>query len=604
MLYNPNHALSLFSTFNPDAVSTVDFYKSAFPAKYGGRLSSVMDIRMREGNAKNYHVRGGVGLIASRLSLEGPIVKDTASFIISARYSYIGLAANTFSKIDDAFRTRGSKMEKGNKVDFYDINIKLNYKLNRKNHLYLSGYLGNDQFLFNNFSSNYNLRWGNMSGSLRWNHNINSRLFVNTVLVFSQYNYQYELLQDARNFLWKSDMKHFQLKSDAEHFPGEKIKLKYGIFAGHLNTLPGKVLPANHQSQTRAFSFPRNGNNEYGAYAESDIKLFSFLLLRAGLRFTTFVEKGEKMIYMYAENNETVTDSIKYPGGKTISRFYQAEPRITLNYTLSPAFALKAAYSKVYQNLHLLSNSSVGMPTDIWMPSGKHIKPQSSGQFTFGMQSYHFDDLDISLEGYLKNIKNVIDYKDNADLFLNNKVETQILSGKSKAMGIELLIRKKTGNLTGWGSYTLSKVTNRIEGINNGEDYPAIYDKPHNLRIVTNYRFSDKWTVSLSFAYSSGSNMTLAAGTYIYQGASFVYYTKRNGYRVPAFHQLDISTSFRPGKRKKWKGEWVFAINNIYNRKNVFSIYAQQDIDNLNQTKIYKMYLYGMMPSVTYNFNF
>ncbi len=605
VIYNPNHALSLFSAFNPDAISTVDFYKAAFPARYGGRLSSVMDIRMREGNKKKTEIRGGIGLIASRLSVEGPIRKDTASYMIAARYSYIGLIANTYSRIENLVKHYGGDILKGNEIDFYDINVKLNYRIDPKNHLFLSGYMGNDNFYFKNFTDNYKLKWSNKTATLRWNRIVNPRIFINSSFIFSQYSYQYVLVQDVRNFLWKADMKQLQLKSDAEHYLADRIKLKYGLFASYLNSLPGSVVPASSSSQTRSFSMPRSGSLEYGTYAEGDIGIFDFLVLRAGLRVTSFSELGAKLVYQYDENMENVTDSTLYSKGKVISRFFQAEPRIVLNFIPLPDMSVKASYNKVYQNLHLLSNSSVGMPTDIWVPSGKYIQPQSSEQFALAITRNLFRGaVEVSVEGYYKTINDIIDYKDNVDLFLNDKIERQILPGSAKGYGLEFFVNKKSGRLNGWVAYTLSRVRNRIEGINDGQPYPAKYDKPHNLRTTAGYDISPKWTVLMSFAYTSGSNMTLLAGTYSYYGSSFAYYTRRNGYRVPAYHQMDISAVYRPDKGRRWKGEWVFAVNNVYNRRNVFSIYSQQYQYNLDQTKVYKMYLYGILPSVTYNFSF
>ena len=605
VIYNPNHALSLFSVFNPDAISSVTLYKAAFPSKYGGRLSSIMDIRMKEGNNKKTQINGGIGLIASRLSVEGPIKKDTASFIISARYGYLGATANIFASVDKLLSRYGSDFEKGNDINFFDVNAKINYRPNNKNHIYLSTYIGNDNFFFKNFSLDYDLKWGNIGGTFRWNHIFGPKFFNNITLAYSRYYFQYTLIRDIRNFLWEADMNLLQIKSDTEHYLADKIKLNYGVFMNNMNSLPGKISPANHESQTIPFSMDRSGSIELGGYTEAEIKIFPFLNVRAGIRFTSFNELGKKLVYDYFQGTDIVIDSTLYRKGSIITSSFQPEPRIVLNVFLKPDLSVSASYNKVYQNLHLLSNSSIGMPTDVWISSGKHISPQSSEQYVLGIhQDLRGKTVEFSIEGYYKNIKNIIDYRDNAELFLNDRIETQILPGKARAYGLELYVNKKSGVFNGWFSYTLSKVQNKINGINNNKFYPAVYDKPHNLRFLANYKYSETWSLSASFSLSSGSNMTIPEGSFHYSGSLFFLYSERNAYRVPSFHQLDISATFRPLKKRRWKSEWIFSINNVYNRKNVFSLYAVQDKDMMANAKFYKIYLYGVLPSINYNFKF
>jgi hypothetical protein len=604
VLLNPNHALSLFSTFNPDAISTVDFYTSAFPAKYGGRLSSIIDVRMKEGNNKKNVITGGVGLLSSRLTIEGPIKKEKSSFILSGRYSYAGIIVNQVAKLNSIIPAL-KNFRSGNEINFYDLNGKFNIEINEKNHLFLSGYLGHDHFYFKNFSDNFSLDWGNETSTIRWNHIFGPKLFTNSTFVYSHYYYDYRLINDTRNFLWQARMTNFQLKSDFDYYANSKLKLSYGVFSGLSVTLPGKISPNDTSSVINQFSLNNRNSMEVGAYAELVYKIWGPVDIKIGARGTSFSEIGETTIYDYNINNGSILDSMHYSTGQKIKTFNNLEPRLLVNFILSPNSALKLSYTGTTQYYHLLSNSSIGMPTDIWIPSGKKIVPQESRQFNIGFYHDFFNDkLESSVEIYYKRMDHIIDFKDNADLFLNNNIEAQLLTGYAHAYGIEFYLKKDYGKIKGWISYSLSKVTNHIAGINNNKPYSPTYDKPHNLKVVMLYDLSKKWTFSSSFALCSGSNLTVPAGTFQYYGASFNYYTQRNAYRVPAFHQLDVSISYHPETTKKLQSEFLLSINNIYNRKNVFMVYSRPDQYNLDQSKTYKLYLYGIFPSVAYNFKF
>jgi len=604
VLLNPNHALSLFSTFNSDAISSVDFYTSAFPAKYGGRLSSIIDVRMKEGNNKKNVITGGVGLLSSRLTIEGPIQKEKSSFILSGRYSYAGLIVNQVAKLNSIIPAL-KNFKSGNEINFYDLNGKFNIKLNEKNHLFLSGYLGHDHFFFKNFSDNFSLDWGNETSTIRWNHIFGPKLFTNSTFVYSHYFYDYRLINDTRNFLWQARMTNFQIKSDFDYYVNSKLKLSYGVFSGLTVTLPGKISPYDTSSVINQFSLNNRNSMEVGAYVELDYKIWAPVDIKIGARGTSFSEIGETTIYDYNINNGSVLDSMHYSAGQRIKTFNNLEPRLLVNFILTSNSALKLSYSGTTQYYHLLSNSSIGMPTDIWIPSGKKIVPQESKQVNIGF--YHDflnDKLESSVEIYYKRMDHIIDFKDNADLFLNNNIEAQLLAGYAIAYGIEFYLKKDYGKMKGWISYSLSKVTNHIAGINNNKPYSPTYDKPHNLKIVMLYDLSKKWNFSSSFALCSGSNLTVPAGTFQYYGASFNYYTQRNAYRVPAFHQLDVSVSYHPETTKKLQSEFLLSIINVYNRKNVFMVYSRPDQYSLDQSKTYKLYLYGIFPSVACNFKF
>lgn len=603
ILYNPNHALSFFSTFNTDVVSNVNFYKSAFPAKFGGRLSSVIDVRMREGNNKQYKVSGGIGLIASKLAIEGPIKKDISSFLISGRYSYAGYVANKVYSLNSIIKPL-KDFKKGNEVNFYDLNFKFNYKLTNKDHIYLSTYLGQDHFYFKNFSDKFNVDWGNKSISIRWNHIFNKTLFKNTTFVYSDYGYKYNLIADVRNFLWEANMKNYQLKSDFNLFLGKGGKVNFGWFADYLKTNPGKISPLNENSIILPYSLGKKNSLEIGGYLETEIAIIHFFTIRPGIRFSTFNTLGEANTYKYSSDGD-ILDSSFFKKGEIINTYKSFEPRLALNFSTSKSSSLKLSFNKTKQFLHLLSNSSIGLPTDIWLPSSENLKPQIVNQFAVGFFQNIFDNkIETSIELYTKSIRNIIDFKDNAELFINNHIESQILIGKAQANGLEIFINKKNGALQGWVSYTLAKVQNSIKGINNNNPYSPVYDRRHNFKVFLTYSPSKKWTFSSTFSYLSGNNITVPIGTFQYFGSSFTYYTSKNGYKVPSFNQLDLAITRHFQTKNKIKSDLTLSINNVYNRKNIFSIYTRQDKYNLGELKSYKLYLYGILPSINYNFSF
>jgi hypothetical protein len=608
LVYNPNHTLSFISVFNSDAIQNVDFYKSAFPAKYGGRMSSVIDVQMKEGNKEQFTLTGGIGLVMSRLSLEGPIVKDKSSFIISGRYSYLGLVVNSLVPFfKETFKISNlNNFRTGNEVDFYDLNLKTNISINTKNHLYLSAYTGNDHFYFKNFTDDYSLDWGNLTSSARWYHVFNNMLFSNTTFAYSKYYYKYLLKEDTKNFIWSSNMKNYLIKTDFDYFASNSTKFQFGLQINYLNLLPGEIQKVNSSSVINPFKLSLKKSIDISPYFEISQKIKKFNI-QAGIRTTLFSEIGKAKQYIYSNDLSNVIDSIEYGNLIFFNTYIFVEPRITLNYLINERSSVYASYSVTNQNTHLMRNSSVGMPTDIWQTTTKYIKPERTIQYVLGYAKRLNNKIfAVSYELYYKNLYNVIDFKDNANLFINPYIETEILSGKGEAYGFEFYLRKTSGKLNGWISYTFSRCIYNIPGINNDQSYYPVFHKPHNFSLFSVYKINNSLSISGTFKLTSGGRITMPVGTFDYYGASFNYYSQKNGYTLPIYHQLDLSLNYSNSfnSQKRWKSEWVISVINVYNRKNVFSMFVSQKDENMKSTKVYKMYLYGIFPSITYNFKF
>ena len=606
-VYNPSHALGFFSVFNSDAIKSVKVYKSGFPAQFGGRLSSIVDIHMKEGNSKQLSASGGIGLIASRLTLEGPIAKDKASFIVSGRYSYAGLTANAGGLLGQSLRI-GSLMDFNdqNEIRFYDLNAKVNYKINDQNHLFLSAYSGSDHFYYYAIDDNSSMDWGNITGTARWNHVFNSKLFSNTMFIYSKYNYSYILKDDARHFKWSSDLQEMDVKTDFDYFLDPNNHIKFGVSAENHHYSPGEVEPRDETSITKPFTLDKQRAIISTAYLNNEQKITDKIGLNYGLRYSTFFLLGESTVYSYSPEMEVI-DSVNYSNGELVKFYHGLEPRLSLKYQFNENSSVKLSLSKTVQFQHLIGNSTVGLPSDVWVPASSSIKPQSANQFSIGYyRSFAKNIYEFSAEVYYRKMYNVIDYRDNADLFLNPHVETQVLSGDGKSYGLEFYLEKKTGRLTGWLSYTLSKATRQINGINNNQSYPATYDKPHNLSLLMNYKLSATWSTSSIFKFTSGGFATIPEGTFNYYGAAFNYYTNRNGYELPFYHRLDLSFNYqsRKNEHRKWKTEWNFGIYNVYDRKNIFALFMKMDDYDFRLIKGSKMYLYGITPFITFNFKF
>ncbi len=602
-VYNPSHSLGFFSTFNADAINNITFYKGCYPAQYGGRLSSVVDIQMKEGNNKTFHANGGIGLVASRLTLEGPLVRNKASFIVSGRYSYAGKVANLFGKLGKELNIYElNNFSDKNEVSFFDINAKINYQVNDNNRAYFSLYAGGDHFYSYALNNDNKLDWGNRTATLRWNHIFSSKLFSNFTLYHSKYNYSYYIENDLQNYIWKSSIFETGIKNDYSYYSSSAGTFKFGFNAINRAFEPGRVEPRNTQSLIKPVKLDKKNSNELSVYIEDEFQLTSFLSAGLGARHTLFFDLGPSVVYNYSPY-----DSVVYNKNEMV-KFYQGfEPRASLRCFINRANSVKLSYAHVYQYLHLLSNSSAGLPTDTWIPADKHIKPQSSHQFVLGYYSSVInDDYLITLENYYKTMDNVIDFKDNADLFLNKHIETEILQGNGYSYGTELMIEKKLGKLNGWVAYTLNKTQYKIEGINNGIYYSPRYDIRHNLSIVAQYNLTRKWSISSTFKLTSGGFITLPEGSFIYNHIAFQYYNGRNGYKLPAYHRLDVSINYKslPKNDKRFKSEWNLGIYNIYNHKNIYAVFVRQNDNNFSESKASAMYLFGIVPTLTYNFYF
>jgi len=606
-VYNSSHALGFFSTFNSDAIRNVSVYKGVFPAQYGGRLSSVIDISMKEGNNQKFSCKGGIGLISSRLSFEGPIIKNKLSFIISGRYSYAGHVVNSLIKTGQFLNLyRFRNFNDRNEIGFYDINAKINYQLDTRNRFYLSAYFGRDHFYYYDISNISSMDWGNITGSFRWNHIFSSKIFANTMLIYSTYDYAYLLKDDNRHFKWFSNIKEYGAKTDIDYYVNPDTHIKTGLSANYRIFQPGSIEPRDSSCVIKSFSL----SNKYGAdisfYSAMDRKISDKLSVSMGLRYGTFINLGPGKVYSYDSRMNNIIDSTYYSKGEIIKFYHGLEPRVSANYQINEMNSIKCSYGRTIQYLHLISNSSIGLPTDVWLPPNKYIKPQKCNQYSVGYyREFLNKKVTLSAELYYKELRDIIDYKDNADLFLNKQIETQILPGKGTSYGLELFFEKTAGNITGWIGYSFSNTSYLIKGANNNRPYHPKFDIRQNISVFINYPVNDKLSLSTVFKLTSGGYITMPEGYFNYYGASFNYYTSRNGFKLPPYHRLDISLTYQNKlKNKNMHSEWIFSVLNVYARKNIFSLFVVQGGSDLNEARIYKIYLYGIVPTITYNFSF
>lgn len=589
-VYNPTHLLGFFSTFNSDAIKDVTLYKGAIPAEYGGRLASVLDVRMDDGNVKEYGVSGGLGLISSRLNVEGPIEKDDGSFIVSARRTY----ADLFLKLSKDTNTNRSSLY------FYDINAKANYKLGDKDHIYLSGYFGKDNL---GLGSTFGLDYGNSTGTFRWNHIFNSRLFSNTSLIYSKYNYNVSVNSGNNNIGITSFVRDYHLKEDLQYFINSDNKVNFGIEVIQHTTSPG-VISASGTSSFNPLSLEQRYSLESAAYIDHNLSLSDKVNIDYGLRAGLFTILGPGSFYTYDSSGNAI-DTATYGSGQVVKNYFNLEPRFSMSYRLTDNSSVKFAYTRTTQNLHLLSNSTSSNPTDVWIPSSNNVKPEIADQVSTG----YFRNLDnnayeFSAEVYYRYMQNQIDYKNGAQLIANEYVESQLIYGIGRAYGLELFAKKKVGRMTGWISYTLSRTERRFGEVNDDSWYPANQDRTHDLSVVGIYKLSKKWTLSGDFVYYTGNAVTWPSGKYEVDGQVAFLYTKRNGYRMPPYNRLDLSATLQGKKTKKFDSNWNFSLYNAYGRENPYSISFEQDPGDPAKTQAVQYALFRWVPSVTYNFKF
>ena len=589
-VYNASHLLGFFSVFNSDALKDVTLYKGGMPAEYGGRSSSVMDIKMKDGNAKSFGAQGGIGIIASRLTIEAPIVKDRGSFIVSGRRTY----ADMFLKLSKDTVTKESSLY------FYDLNMKANYRINDKNRIYLSGYFGRDNF---GLSDIFGFDWGNKTGTLRFNHIFNNRLFSNTSIIYSDYSYRFSFSPSGSEIKFSSSIQDVNVKQDFSFFPNPNHKIKFGLNAIHHTFVPGEIT-----SDIASFSDLKLTNKfalENAVYLQDDMSINERLGLQYGLRYSFFDYMGEGTAYTFDDEGNVLT-STDYAQWQTIKTYGGFEPRLALRYDLEKNSSIKASYNRSLQYLHLLSNSTSSQPTDIWVPSSNNIKPQTSNQASVGyFRNFKDNTYELSLETYYKTMKNAIDYRNGANLFFNDQAEGELVFGKGRAYGVELLFRRQTGKLTGWVSYTWSRSLRTFDQINSGSEYPAKQDRIHDIAIVAMYKINDRVNVSANWIYYTGAAVTFPSGKYEIEGITVPLYTERNGYRMPQYHRLDVGVTIdAKTKNPKFESSWNFSVYNAYARRNAYAITFQGNEDNPDQTEAVRTTLFRIVPSVTYNFKF
>jgi hypothetical protein len=589
-VYNASHLLGFFSVFNSSAIKEVTLYKGSQPAEYGGRLSSVLDIRMKDGNDKKFGAEAGIGIISSHLNLEGPIVKDKGSFSISGRRTY----ADLFLKI-----SRDTSVNKSI-LYFYDLNVKANYDINKNNRIYLSGYFGKDVF---GYSDIFALDWGNATGTLRWNHLYSDRLFSNTSIIFSKYDYNIHTKFGTTKGLIISKIQDWNLKQDYEYFINSKYSLKFGINVIHHKIIPG-VVTLESNSSIQSLNLPHKYAWESAIYISGEYKPVERLIIQPGLRISSFSVVGPGEYFTYDASGNTI-DTTYYRSGKLIRTYFNPQPRLSLNLILSDKNSIKASYARNIQDLHLLSNSTSGNPTDSWIPSSNIVKSEIADQVALGyFRNFKDNNYEFSAEIYFKYFQNQIDYKDGAMITLNENAEALLLFGKGRAYGLELFLKKKYGKLNGWIGYTLAKTEKKINGINNSRYYPAKQDRTHDISIVGIYEIAKKWTVSATWVYYTGNAVTFPSGKYEINDKVINYYTERNGYRMPAYHRLDIGATWNMRKTETYESSLNFSCYNVYGRENAYSITFRQNPDDPSRMQALQTTLFRWVPSITFNIKF
>lgn len=607
-VYNSSHLFGFFSVFNPDAVKDVKLYKGGIPAQYGGRVSSILDVKMKEGNSKKLEINGGIGVIFSRISIEAPIIKDKASFIFAARRSYIDVLARPFLTGNNA----------NSSFNFYDLTAKVNYNINAKNTVFLSGYFGRDVF-----GTTFGFNWGNGTISSRWNHVFSEKLFMNATAFYSNYDYLLDSDLDNKrpndSFKWTSNIENLSIKPDFTYYVSPTNTINFGGQILSYEFKPGKA-NASSNGEKREFGQANKKGTEYSAYLSQELKISPIFSAQYGIRYS---------YYDYQSLNGEYYDRIKVPisvenasgyilkinktdPSNTVASYGNWEPRLSLNLNIGDNASIKTSYNRLAQYVHLMSNTAASTPLDVWTSSTNNIKPQIADQIALGFFKNIGPDgnnYETSVEIYYKVMKNQIDYADRANLFLNPYFEKDLLFGDGRAYGIEFFIKKNVGKLTGWLSYTLARTERKIEGLNAGEWYANRYDRTHTLNVIGQYSLNDKWSFGANFAYITGVPYSIPTQKYIYEGIAYPQTLPgtRGNIRVPDYNRLDLSATKKNKKALFGKGtsEWVFSIYNVYNRKNPFSIYTRPNENNSLKTEAVQLSIIGsFVPAVTYNFSF
>lgn len=600
VVYNPGHLFGFFSIFNSDAIKNVSLIKGGMPAQYGGRLSSVVDITMKEGNYNRTEVDAGIGLISSRLSVQGPLKKEKASYIVSARRTYIDVLTKPFIKKTNSFYGSG--------YFFYDLNIKMNFKLTEKDRLFVSGYFGRDQFDFRNAERDFStsIPWGNSTATVRWNHIFNKKLFANTTIVYNDYNFALEGRQSNFNIKFASGIRDVTAKTDFDWFASPEHKIKFGLQYTHHTFFPS-VLTGSQDSVTFK---PNNAQvkyaNEYAIYIQDDWEISKKIKLNYGLRYSIFQQVGPFTNYLTDANGNRI-DSTFIQRGKTIKSYAGLEPRITARYAINDNESIKAAITRNMQYIHLVSNSGTTLPTDLWVPSTNIVKPQISWQFAAGyFKNFNNGMFETSVELYYKDMQNQIEYREGFTPNTLRDPEEDFVFGRGWSYGAEFFVNKVKGKFTGWIGYTLSWTFRNFKDINNGETYNAKFDRRHDISVTGAYELNKKWKLSSVFVYATGNAVTLPERFYFINGVLTQEYSRINAYRLPAYHRLDVAATYTPTpkKERRYKSSWVFSIYNLYSRQNPYFIYFDQtgSLANGNlKVQAKQVSLFPILPSVTWN---
>ena len=605
IIYNASHLFGFFSVFNADAIKDVKLYKGGIPARFGGRASSVLDIRQKDGNSKEFELTGGIGAISSRLAAEGPMFKDKGSFLIAGRAAY----ANIFLALAN----------ESSRAGFYDLNLKTNYEIDGNNKVYLSGYLGNDNF---NLAGLFTNSYGNLSGNLRWNHIFNNKLFSNVSVIYSRYNYNLKIPIEGID--WTSDIGNYNIRYDFKYYASDKLTFDFGASGIYYEFHSGRLKPFGEFSGVNPKKLDDKFALEMGVYTSLEHKISNKLTAQYGLRFSYFNRLGKQTLNNYANNLPVVYNeelgiyeraepisNTSYGKGKSIATFNNLEPRFALSYQLNEQSSFKVSYNRMAQYLQLISNTTSATPLDVWAPAGNFIKPLIVDQYAVGyFRNFRENMFSVETEAYYKTNDNRVDYINGAELIAQNTIETEILTGEARAYGLEFLLRKNEGNFTGWLAYTLSRSQQRAPGgaaggtgINNGKWYNSNWDRTHDFSFTGNYKLNEKWQFGANMVFQTGRPVTYPNGQFIYNGLSLATYSERNASRLPSYHRLDLSATLTPRKNRnrKWQGEWVFGIYNAYNRKNAASIaFGQNQKTGVNEAS--RTAIFGIVPSVTYNF--
>ena len=603
VVYNTGHLFGFFSIFNADAIKNVSLIKGGMPAQYGGRLSSVLDISMKEGNNQDFQMEGGIGLIASRFSLQGPIKKDKASFIISARRTYVDAVAKPFISKSSQFYGSG--------YYFYDLNAKLNYKFSEKDRLYLSGYFGRDVFDFVNGrqSLNVNIPWGNATGTLRWNHVFNNKLFGNTTVVYNDYKFSFQAAQDNFAVKLASGIRDMSLKQDFDFYPFSKHKLKFGGLYTYHRFTPSVVSGRQDSVEFNPLNAQVKFAHEGAVYLQDDWEVNDRWNINAGLRYSAFQQIGAFTVYEKDANGNR-TDSSVFKKGEPVKTYGGLEPRLTIRYSINDRTSFKASVTRNLQYIHLVSNAGTTLPTDLWVPSTYRVKPQMSWLYAAGLfRNFKNNMFETSLEVYFKDMKNQIEYREGYTPNSIADTEEDFVFGKGWSYGSEIFVNKVKGKFTGWVGYTLSWTWRKFDALNFAEKYPAKYDRRHDLSVVAMYKLSDRWKLSATFVYGTGNAATLPQRFYVVGGVLTQEYSRINQYRLPAYHRMDLGAVLagKNNNKRKLKTEWVFSLYNAYSRQNPYFIYFDQSGNPANgslQVQAKQVSIFPVIPAVTWNFKF